>query len=95
MYPKTTSRVAVLVAITLLLAGSTALAQTGDDYDLTWWTVDGGRGTLAGGGYALGSTVGQPDAAMWTGGEYTLAGGFWGGAAVEFRVYLPLVVRNF
>jgi hypothetical protein len=28
------------------------------------------------------------------GGDYVLAGGFWGGVAVEYRIYLPLVLRN-
>ncbi len=40
----------------------------------------------SGGGYDLSwSTV--------DGGGYTLAGGFWGGAAVRYGVYLPLVLR--
>jgi hypothetical protein len=70
------------------------LAQAGG-YDLTWWTVDGGGTTSNGGsGYSLGGTVGQPDAAVWSGGGYTLAGGFWGGAVVEHHIYLPLVLRG-
>jgi hypothetical protein len=70
-------------------------AQTGD-YDLSWWTVDGGGRT--GGSethpYALGGTSGQPDAAIWTSNGYTLAGGFWGGVVVEYRIFLPLVLRG-
>ena len=34
-----------------------ALAQTAGGYDLTWWTVDGGGGTVSGGGYALMGTA--------------------------------------
>ena len=69
-------------------------AQVGG-YDLSWWTVDGGGMTSAGAnGYALGGTAGQPDAAVWTSNGYTLAGGFWGGGAVEVRIYLPLVLRG-
>jgi hypothetical protein len=69
-------------------------AQAGD-YDLSWWTIDGGGTTSGGsGGYSLGGTAGQPDAAVWSGDDYTLAGGFWGGAVIEYRIYLPLVVRN-
>ncbi len=80
----------------LLLVAVPALAQSGGGYDLSWWTVDGGGTTgAAGGGYTLGGTVGQPDAAVWSGGEYTLSGGFWGGVLVEYRVYLPLLLRNF
>lgn len=65
------------------------------DYDLSWWTVDGGGGHGTGqGGYALDGTIGQPDAGVMAGGDYTLSGGLWaGGGAVEHCVYLPLVLR--
>jgi len=90
---------AILVLLTLtalLLLSSIARAQSGGGYDLTWSTVDGGGATWSeGGGYALGGTVGQPDAGVLSGGGYTLAGGFWGGAAARYGVYLPLVLRNY
>ncbi|MBN1889185.1 MAG: hypothetical protein JW850_14425 [Thermoflexales bacterium] len=58
--------------------------------------VGGGGATSAGAnGYTLGGTVGQPDAAVWSGGGYTLAGGFWGGVAGGYRIYLPVVVREY
>jgi len=78
---------------------SAAEATTdGLDYALDWWTVDGGGGhSVAQDGilrYTLGGTVGQPDAGLLQNGDYTLVGGFWGGVAVRYRVYLPLVMRN-
>ena len=88
-------------ALTLLLIGvAMVYAQTGNGYDLTWNTVDGGGYTFStGGDYTLGGTVGQPDAGLMTGGEYTLSGGFWHGgvaaAAAEYRIYLPLILRNY
>ncbi len=87
----------VLLLITLLaLLAPAALAQTGGGYDLTWNTVDGGGYTWStGGGYALGGTIGQPDAGVLSGGGYTLTGGFWVGGIVRYGVYLPLVLRNF
>jgi hypothetical protein len=93
-------RVTILLtlAILLFLAGS-VLAQSGDRYDLSWWTVDGGGDTFStGGNYTLGSTIGQPDADTLTGGGYTLGGGFWGGGVVvaaEYKVYLPVVLRQY
>jgi hypothetical protein len=85
----------LLVALACLLAVSAALAATGDEYDLSWWTVDGGGTTCnLGGGYALGSTAGQPDAGVLGDGGYTLTGGFWGGAMLRYSVYLPLVART-
>jgi hypothetical protein len=86
-----------LAALALLLVAP-LLAQTGDGYDLSWTTVDGGGYTFStGGGYSLGGTVGQPDAGVLTGGGYTLAGGFWPGSgpALWGRVYLPLVLRSY
>jgi len=85
-----------LLAVLLSLPASVALAQSGGGYDLTWSTIDGGGYTFStGSGYALGGTAGQADAGVLSGGGYTLAGGFWGGAAAQYRVYLPLVLRNF
>ena len=40
-------------------------AQSGGGYNLTWNSVDGGGATFSsGGGYLLGGTAGQPDAAQ-------------------------------
>jgi len=87
-------RLLLLVALLSLLA-SVARAQSGGGYDLSWSTIDGGGYTWStGGGYSLGGTVGQPDAGVLSGGGYTLSGGFWGGAAARYGVYLPLVLRN-
>ncbi len=84
---------AVLLAVVILVPG--ALAQGG--YELTWWTVDGG-GIQAGGGYGLASTTGQHEALAWSGGGYTLVGGFWPGGGdtlgEEYTVFLPVVMRN-
>ena len=73
-----------------------AHAQTGEGYDLTWSTIDAGGGVMnaTGGAYTLGGTAGQPDAgAAMSGGGFTLVGGFWGGGASQYQVYLPVVIR--
>ena len=84
---------AVLVVAVLL--GSTAIAAT-QAYDLDWWTVDGGGNTSSGGVYSLSATIGQPDAESLSGGDFTLAGGYWS-AAVSVppvrELFLPLVNR--
>jgi hypothetical protein len=78
-----------------LLGSVRADAQSTNSYTLSWWTIDGGGTTSAAGNdYTLGSTAGQPDAAVWSGGDYVLAGGFWGGTVVEYHIYLPLVLRG-
>lgn len=76
------------------------LDQTGDGYDLSWSTIDGGGYTFSEeDGYTLGGTSGQPDAGVMSDGEYALQGGFWGGIVeiVEYfyDVYLPLILKNY
>ena len=55
--------------------------STGNGYDLSWYTVDGGGDTFSSSaGYQLGGTIGQPDAsAPMAGDGFTLTGGFWPG----------------
>jgi hypothetical protein len=65
---------------------------------LPWWTVDGGGGTLGiEGGYTLSGSIGQPDAGALASNDHMLSGGFWGGGklAAVFKIYLPLVQRDF
>jgi hypothetical protein len=78
----------------LLIAGAAVADATG--YDLPWWTVDSGGGTSgsANGSYTLRGTIGQPDAGVLSGDDYTLTGGFWGGAAPAYRIYMPVVLRS-
>ena len=89
------SPVLVLLLLPPLLFGTVVLAQSGGGYDLSWYTVDGGGYTWStGGNYSLGGTIGQADAGTLFGGGYSLGGGFWGGTAIEYPIYLPLVLRN-
>jgi len=87
----------LLVLALAALVSASALAAAEAGFDLSWWTVDGGGGASAGGGYALSGTIGQPDAGpRHSGGGYELAGGFWGetepaGPAPD--LYLPVVLR--
>jgi hypothetical protein len=87
-----------LVTVALLLARSAPAvrAQRDTGYTVDWWTVDGGgQSEPDGPGYTLSGTMGQPDADSWSGGEYTLSGGFWGnGGALQYNIYLPVVLRN-
>jgi hypothetical protein len=88
---------ALTIAV-LLLAGSLPIVQAQRDtgYTVEWWTVDGGGQTEPDGpGYTLSGTIGQPDAAGWSGDGYTLSGGFWsGGGVVQYNIYLPVVLRS-
>ena len=70
-----------LLALTLLLVTLSVFgpeARDSDEYDLSWYTIDGGGGESTGGDYILTGTVGQPDSAASSGsGPYWLHGGFW------------------
>ncbi|MGC8960738.1 MAG: hypothetical protein ACP5OO_13355 [Chloroflexia bacterium] len=93
------ARLLLPVVLLALLTVGVASSQSGDGYDLSWNTVDGGGYTWSeGGSYSLGGTAGQPDAGALAGGPYTLRGGFWAGGevpAMEYRIYLPLTLRRF
>jgi hypothetical protein len=83
----------ILLTFLLLTVVSTGYAYLAD-YSLPWWTVDAGGGTSNSAQYVLNGTIGQPDAGMLSGGEYTLAGGFWGGGQLAGgQLFLPIVTR--
>ena len=85
-----------LVSALLLLGGALALAQTGGGYDLSWWTIDGGGGSVSAGGYVLEGSIGQPDASdPLVAGGYALTGGFWNADSGSSRskVYMPITLK--
>jgi hypothetical protein len=63
----------------LALASVLSLAATvAGDYDVPWYTIDGGGEMFSTGGqYALSGSIGQADAGAMTGGSFSLTGGFW------------------
>ncbi len=85
---------ASVLLIGLLLLASVAFAQSGDGYDVSWWTVDGGGDVLSDGAYTLQGTAGQPDAGALGGDGYTLSGGFWAGGRADYKLYIPVVLRD-
>ncbi|NUQ37468.1 MAG: hypothetical protein HUU23_06640 [Caldilineales bacterium] len=87
----------LLTALAALLFAAAAWAQSGQGYNLTWWTVDGGGEVVSGKGYTLLGTAGQAEAGpALSGSGYTLSSGFWVGdaAAPAFHTYLPGVRRG-
>ena len=104
-----TSWLKLFFAIALSVAGAGALRA--QSFSIDWFTIDGGGGTSTGGVYSVSGTIGQPDAGKMSGGNYSIAGGFWGIiAAVQtpggpllsverqggaVRVYWPLPATGF
>lgn len=92
-------KIVLSMAVIILLSSSLVVhAQTGGGYDLTWSTIDSGGYTFsAGGSFSVGGAIGQPDAGLLSGGNYSLGGGFWGGGkliGVKYYLYLPLTLRQ-
>ncbi|HXI69737.1 MAG TPA: hypothetical protein VNN22_05195 [Verrucomicrobiae bacterium] len=75
-----------------LLISTISFAQS---YSIGWFTIDGG-GTSTGGVYAMGGTIGQPDAGpAMTGGNFSLTGGFWSLFAVQTTGAPTLYISGF
>jgi hypothetical protein len=74
------ARLAVSTMLLIILAESKANGQ----YEISWYTIDGGGGRSNGGPYSLMGTIGQPDAAYSRGGNFELLGGFWPGGPLCF-----------
>ena len=98
----TTLRIIVTLALAAMLIilgqgtpNSTATAQTGGGYDLTWNTYDtGGVMRNSGGFFMLSGTIGQHDASnILRGGLFTLDGGFWAGIQPYYDILLPFTRR--
>ena len=82
-----------LSVVAFLLLAGVALANAGPAVD--WWVIGGGGGPATAGAYALDGTVGQAVVGVAEHAPYELCTGFWCGAAVEYKIYLPLVLRNY
>ncbi len=81
--PTTPLKHTVLTLAVVLTLAPVVLAQ---DFDIDWYTIDGGGEMFTtGGDFELSGTIGQPDASttVMTGGDFALAGGFWPGAVEE------------
>jgi len=90
-------RIAILLTLAaLLLLAGRALAMSSEHYRLDWFTpLTGSGGAASSTNYALNFTVGQSVIGSFSGTNYSGCLGFWCGAAAQYRVYLPLVLRNF
>ena len=87
----------VLALVALLLLGSNALAgMSSSNYRLDWLTLTGGGGGPAGSaGYAVNLTVGQAAIGAGSSPNYQSCLGYWCGTGGPWRVYLPLILRQF
>jgi hypothetical protein len=87
--------VAIVLLCALVLAGS-ALAMSSPNYRLDWYVLltGGGGGPTGSANYAANFTVGQSAIGAADSANYAAGLGYWYGAAGEYRIYLPLVLKN-
>ena len=78
----------VILLVALVFAGAALAAASAASID--WWVVAGG-GRQSSAATSLSGTVGQ-----WASGSSNtrLCAGFWCGVAVQYKVFLPLVLRS-
>ena len=82
--------------VTGALAQGTPALSIAEGPAITWWAVAGGGGKAAGAGeVAVNSTLGQPIIGPAAGDSVSLGSGYWYGAVVEYRLYLPLVLCEY
>ncbi len=77
---KAVARSAIGIILLTMFVSSTVTGE----YEINWYTIDGGGGRSSGGPYELVGTIGQPDAAYSAGGGFELLGGFWPGGPLCF-----------
>ena len=75
---------------------SVALAQS-DEFDLPWFSIDGGSGVSDGGRFELRGVIGQSEAGSLTGGNFAVGGGFLAlpvdTGQLQHAVLLPMVTK--
>ena len=94
---KRTTAILVGAAFFLLASSVLSLAMSSANYRLEWFTplTSGGGGASTSGNYAVNLTVGQSATGTSSSTMYGGCLGYWCGVAVWYRVYLPLVLRNY
>ena len=89
----------LLVAIAIVLLGGLLLAQialwmTSTNYRLDWFTpLTSGGGAATSTHYAVNLTLGQTAYNASTSTNYGVGLGYWYGAVVGYRLYLPLILK--
>jgi hypothetical protein len=88
-------RRAIILAVALVIGLALvtgALAQGGAS--ITWWVLGSGGGSASRGGVVVNDTLGQPVAGPASYDITSLGAGYWYGIPVEYRILLPLVLRD-
>lgn len=74
---------------------SVALAMSSAHYAINWDVIGGGGGPMSSASYAMNSTVGQVAIGPISSVSYRLGAGYWYGVVVEYRIFLPIIMKNY
>lgn len=69
-----------LISIPLIVSSLPFICLAGEEFDLSWNSVDGGGAMHSSSDdltLKISGTIGQPDASVMAGGTFRLTGGFW------------------
>lgn len=66
----------LIVSILLVLVCGSAKAE----YEISWYSIDGGGGTSSSAAYSLSGSVGQADAGLSSHDTFVQSGGYWAGS---------------
>jgi hypothetical protein len=92
------TRIAVLAIVLLCALATTGVVSAemfSSDYGVPWDAHWGGSGYSHSAHYGINGTVGQ-GAIGWTdSAHYGIGAGYWYGAGILHRIYLPLIMRNY
>jgi hypothetical protein len=89
------TKVLILALVLTLFLVVTGVALANGGVARPRWVLGGGASDSAAGDVTLRATLGQAVVGVVAGGDITLRQGFWHGAAVEYKIYLPLILRNY
>jgi hypothetical protein len=81
-----------IIFAVITIAAATSRAQ---EFQIDWFTIDGGGGSMSGGPFAVTGTIGQSDAGFMAGGQFTVAGGFWSSPTAPEPLVAPTLAISF
>jgi hypothetical protein len=87
-------KITALVAAFLCILLLTGVVVANGTPAIDWDVIGGGGGHAEASIYSLDGAIGQALVGTATDTGSELCSGFWCGASVEYRIYLPLVLRN-
>jgi hypothetical protein len=65
-----------------------------DNYGVPWDARYGGGGLISSANYTINATVGQGGIGWTASTNYGVGAGYWYGAVLGYRIYLPVILRN-